>query len=283
MTNTIESSENERSRLGSLSAAGKARFAAFTLVAAALLAVNALEMPRDLLVSPVTGWFQEMGIHQFHDMVLFATLWVGLFAAVALQLYRPTGRVNAVLAPLALFAPMALVAYLADSPLFTGFAISAVLALLALALHPAGRSLRRFDRVERVDRRTAGLLALGAIPLLAFAGLELSRQFGSGDDHAMLVHYGGMAVVAGFVVLMGVLAVLRERDWRFAAWSAGLVAAFTGVASAAFPAMESSLGTYGGALLALWAVAFVVSVEYARRDAAETERESVVERGTRPA
>lgn len=55
-----------------------------------------------------------------------------------------------------------------------------------------------------------------------------------------------MRVAAFFVVVMGALAVLRKRDWRFAAWSAGLTAAYLGVLSLTYPAFESSLGLIGG-------------------------------------
>ncbi|MFC6973856.1 hypothetical protein ACFQL1_02920 [Halomicroarcula sp. GCM10025709] len=178
---------------------------------------------------------------------------------------------NTILAPVFAVSVVAVFAFLAESPLFTGFLTTSVLAVVALALHPAGRSLLRFDRVEAVDRRLAGLFVVGAVPLLAFATLETTKPLGIADEHALFVHYGAMAITAALVVLMGALAVLRRRDWRFAAWSSGLLAATLGVVSVGFPTIESSLGVLGGALAIAWALAFVAGVEYARRDSVQAD------------
>lgn len=269
---TLESSNTDDSRLGSLSTLSKVRFAAFTLVALAIIAFNLVMTPTYLLAAPVMGWFQDLGAHQVHDMTVGTLIWLAFIVPMALMLYHPTDRVNAILAPLVASASIAVMAFLAGSFLFEGFVIGSVLALVALVLHPAGRSLARFDRVGSVDRRIVGLFAVGAIPLLVYAGLELVRQIGPVDEHVLFVHYGGMAVVAFLVVLMGALAVFRRRDWRFAAWSAGLMAAFVGLVSIAYPTGVSSAGTIAGSLLLLWGVAFVASVEYVHRgDAKEAE------------
>lgn len=250
--------------LESLSAAGKARFGAFTLVALGALVV-AGAMMRGELAMVYTGWFQDFGVHQVHDQLLFTFLWIALVVPFALLLYHPTGRVNTVLAPVLFAAPWVVMAVVVDSPILMLGVIFGVLGVLALALHPAGRSVLAFDRIESVDRNLAGLFAVGAVPLAAYGGIELYKQFTITDDHALFVHFGSMALAAFFVVVMGGLAVLRERDWRFAAWSAGLTAAVLGVVSVAYPAIESSLGLVGGGLLVLWAVAFVAAVEYVRR------------------
>lgn len=242
-----------------------ARRVAFSLVLLVLAGLNLVMAPRALLVSPVMGWVQSMGPHQLHDMTIFATLWLAVLVPVALLLYRPRKHVNAILAPLVAFVPLTAFGLVIDSPIAMSFVLGTVLTLVALALHPAARSALRFDRVERVDRRLLGLFALGGVPVLVYAGLEASKQLARTGDHALFVHYGGMAAASLVVVAMGALAVVRVRDWRFAAWLAGALAAFVGVASAVFPTMESSLGLAGGALLVLWAVAFVASVEFVRR------------------
>lgn len=251
------------SGLESLSTAGKARFAAFTLVALGALVVAAAMMRGELALA-YTGWFQDFGVHQVHDQLLFTFLWIALVIPFALLCYHPTGRVNTVLAPVLFAVPWIVMAVVVDSPILMLGVIFGVLGVLALALHPAGRSVLLFDRVESVDPYLAGLFAIGAAPLAVYGGLELYEQFTVTDDHALFVHFGSMALAAFFVVVMGALAVLRERDWRFAAWSAGLTAALLGVVSVAYPAVESSLGL-GGGLLVLWAIAFVVAVEYVRR------------------
>ena len=238
MTTIKGSSDIGGSRLGSLSTAGKVRFAAFTLVALAIIATNLVMTPIYLLVSPATGWFQEMGIHQVHDMTVAALIWLAFIVPMALLLYHPTDRVNTILPPLVANVSVAIMAFFAGSFLFEGFLIGSVLALAALVLHPAGRSLVRFDRVESIDRRLVGLYSIAAIPLLVYAGFEVAKQVGRIDEHVLFVHYGGMAVVAFLVVFMGALAVFRRRDWRFAAWSAGLFAAYVGGLSVAFPSSE---------------------------------------------
>lgn len=269
MANNIGSAGSIGSTFGSLGTVAKVRLAAFTLVVAGMLAINFLMTPTEVLTPAFAGWFQDLGVHQIHDMTVAALVWLAFAVPLALLLYRPTKRVNTLLAPLLFAVSTAIMAFLAESFLFMGFATMSALAIVALLLHPAGRSLGGFDRVESVDRRVAGLFAIGAIPLLLYAALELAKQVGPVDEHVVFVHYGAMTNAALLVVLMGALAVVRRRDWRFAAWSAGLIAAFVGLASIAYPASPSSLGLIGGGLLVLWAVAFVASVEYVRRGEAE--------------
>lgn len=266
MTNSVESSELEHTGLRGLGTSGRIRFVGFTLVVLAILAMNLAMTPLEVLSAAFVGWFQDAGTHQVHDMVISALIWLAFIGPVVLLLYRPTTRVNTVLVPALTAIPIAIMAFLAETFLATGFAIMSVLALGAIALHPAGRSLARLDRVDGVDRRLGVLYLIGAVPLVVLAGFELSRQFGPVDEHVLFVHFGGMAVAALLVVLLGALAVVRERDWRFATWFAGLMAAFVGLASVVHPGVESSLGPIGGAALFAWAALFVAGVEYVRRD-----------------
>lgn len=235
----------------------------------ATLALAAVMMRSELAMA-FTGWTTNLGTHQVHDLTLFSMLWIALVAPLALLLYRPVGRVNTVLAPIAFLAPIAVFAFLADSPIVMLPVIFGALSLVVLALHPAGRSLLRFDRVERVDRALAALVVVAAIPLLVFAGDQVVRQLTLGDEHALFVHYGAMAIGSVYVVLMGSLAVLRQRDWRFAAWSAGLIAVVIGAASVVFDA-ASSVGMLWGSLAILWGIVFVVGVEYVRSRAGVDE------------
>lgn len=268
---------------GSLNTRENVRFGAFSLVVLALLALNVVMTPPEILTAPFVGWFGEVGIHQVHDMTVASMIWLLLIVPLLLLLYHPTGRVNTVMAPLILVVPHAVLAFLSGSFLFRPFVIMSILALLAVVLHPAGRSLAQFDRVETVDWRLAVLYVLGAVPLLVYAGFEAAKQLGPVDEHVVFVHYGGMAVGGLFIILMGALAILRTRDWRFATWSTGLVAAFIGLVSIAYPAVESSVGMAGGSLLLLWAVAFVASVEYVRRGGLGSPAESLDEATTESA
>lgn len=279
---TVDASEPTATRIGALTTRGKARFGLFTLAVLALIALNVILTPTEILLAAFTGWFDSFGTHQVHDMTVAAVLWLAFVVPAVLLLYHPTARVNTILAPVVTAVILAAFAFLANSFLLTGFAIGSVVALAALALHPAGRSLVRFDRVDSVDWRLVGLFALGGVSLLVYAGLELVKQLGPVDEHVLFVHFGAMAIAAFLVVLMGALAVFRQRDWRFAAWFAGVLAAFIGLVSIAYPSMPSSLGIVGGILLLLWAVAYVAGVEYVRRDLAESDDSSADARG-RPA
>jgi hypothetical protein len=270
----ITAAESTGSRLGSLTTVGKVRFGFFTLAALLLLALNVLLVPSTALTRVVLGFVQEFGPHQIHDMVGSAIVWLAFVAPLALLLYHPKERVNTVLVPIMVTGPIAVLGYLSDSPLVMAYSIVSILALVVVGFHPAGRSLVQFDRVESVDRRLAGLFAVGAVPLLIYAALEVSKQLGPVDEHGLFVHYGAMAIAAFLVVFMGAMAVFRQRDRRFATWFAGLMAAYIGLASIAYPTNASSVGLVGGALLFLWAVAFVAGVEYVRRSDVDGEADS---------
>ncbi|WP_255197276.1 hypothetical protein [Halorarius litoreus] len=249
---------------------GKVRRAAFYVVAVGALGLAVFMLGGELLLG-ITGWVENLGIHQIHDLTIFGLLWLALVVPLALLLYRPARRVNTILAPILFLVPVAIFAALANSPILMLPLIFGVLGLVALVLHPAGRDLLRFDRTESPSRILVGLLVVAAVPLLLYAGDQLVRQLTLADEHAMFVHYAGMAIASMYVLVMGVLAVVRERDWRFAAWSAGVVALILGVSSILFT-VESSAGVLWGALAVLWAVVFVGAVEYTRRATTEKER-----------
>ena len=254
-----------------LDTVGKARRAAFYVVTVAILGLAALMMNAELALG-ITGWVADLGIHQVHDMTIFGLLWLALVVPVALLLYRPVTRVNTVLAPVLFLVPVAVFAALAGSPILMLPLVFGTLGLVALVLHPAGRDLLRFDRVEDPSRLLGGLLVVAAVPLLVYAGDQVIRQLTLANDHVLFVHYAGMAVASGYVVVMGALAILRERDWRFAAWSAGLVALLVGATSILYTT-ESSAGLLWGSAAIVWAVVFVGAVEYTRR-ATDDERET---------
>lgn len=252
-----------------LDTVGKARRAAFYVVAVGTLGLAVFMLNAELALG-ITGWVENLGIHQIHDMTIFGLLWLALVVPLALLLYHPARRVNTVLAPILFLVPVAIFAALANSPILMLPLIFGVLGLVALALHPAGRDLLQFDRVEAPSRVLVGLLVVAAVPLLLYAGDQVVRQLTLADEHAMFVHYAGMAIASVYVLVMGVLAVVRERDWRFAAWSAGVVALILGVTSILFT-VESSAGVLWGALAVLWAVVFVGAVEYTRRATTDEE------------
>lgn len=218
---------------------------------------------RDMLPLVVTGWYTDIGSHRLHDLNFFALIWLALIGLV-LQLYDPADRVTAVVVPVLVMGPLAVLAVTTGSSIAMLPILFTVVGLVVAALHPAGRSILRVDRVEDVDARLLGLLVVAAVPLLAYAGDQLVTQYTVADEHAALVHYGGMAVLAVLILLFGLLAAVRRRDWRFAAWSAGVLAVYLGASSAAFPALASSAGPMWGGLAVVWGVGFVVAVEAVR-------------------
>ena len=233
----------------------------YAFYAAVLLAIAVpVFMTGEMLLWVVTGWTGFLATHSVHDLVVFGLVWMGLVGLLA-QFYRATDRVNAILAMPLIMVPAAAVGLAAGTELAMMGVVFGAVSLIALALHPAGRSLLSFDRAASPDRLLLGLYAIGALALVAFGGLELVKQFTVADEHAIIQHYGNLAIATFYVALFGGLAVFRGRDWRFAAWSAGFVALYLGASSVVFPGVESSLGTVGGLLVVGWALAFVGLVE----------------------
>jgi hypothetical protein len=140
----------------------------------------------------------------------------------------------------------------------------AAVSLVPLVLHPAGRSVLRFDRVASPDRLLIGLYAVGAVFLVVYSGQELIKQFTLTGEDALRGHYGDLAIATFSMVVWGGFAVLRRRDWRFAAWMTGFVGLYLGVGSALFPTASSSLGLIGGVLMTVWAMVFVGMTELVR-------------------
>lgn len=232
---------------------------------AAVLGALALyaAMVGEMLTFVFVGWFEEPGVHHFHELGLFGLIWLGILG-LAVQLYRPDERVNAVLASVLVMVPLAVIAVSSNSPIAMMPILFGVVGLVVVVLHPAGRSLVGFTRDVRGNRALGGLLAVAALPLLAYAGDQLVSQYTVADDHATFVHYGGMAVVAGFILVMGLLAAVRSRDRRFAAWSAGVAAGYLGLAAVLYPGQPSSPGVLWGTLAIVWSGAFIVAFELTR-------------------
>jgi hypothetical protein len=235
------------------------RRGAFYLSVIGVLAMYAVMMG-DMLTFVFRGWFEEPGVHHFHELTMFGLIWLGILGLLV-QLYRPDERVNAVLVSVLVMIPLAVIAVTTSSPIAMMPIIFGVIGLLVAALHPAGRSLLGFTRDVQGTRTLGGLLAIAALPLLIYAGVQLVNQYAIADDHAAFVHYGGMTMVAGVVLVMGILTIVRSRDRRFAAWSAGILAGYFGLASVLYPAQPSSPGVIWGALLIVWGGAFIVAFE----------------------
>lgn len=247
---------------GALTDLATVRRAAFYVATVGALGLYAAMMG-EMLAFVFTGWFEEPGVHHFHELALFGLVWLGVLG-LAVQLYRPDERVNAVLVSALVMVPLAAVAVSSNSPIAMMPILFGAAGLVVVGLHPAGRSLLGVDRDVPGQRALGGLLAVAAVPLLVYAGDQLVNQYTVADDHAAFVHYGAMATVAALVLVLGLLATVRDRDRRFAAWSSGVLASYFGLAAALYPAQPSSVGVLWGGLALAWGLAFVVAFEWTR-------------------
>ncbi len=198
-----------------------------------------------------------------HDVAygaLFTTAIVGTLA----QLRRPEKNVAGMVMALIPAAALLLVAVLSDdsdvvqrNPL----RYAAWVMVVAALLHPAGRTFFRSFRVSRVNWAMLALIAIAAVPLIAFASTNIRLQRTVEDIHAIMGHFGFMAALCFTVIGVGLLASLRPDGWRLTAWVAGLLVALLGVTSALYPDATSSVDLIWALAAIAWGVAFVAAAE----------------------
>jgi hypothetical protein len=109
------------------------------------------------------------------------------------------------------------------------------------------------------------LVAVAALPLLAFALNNIVLQRDGSSDHAALGHYGYMAAFGITIVGLGVLSSLRLAGWRLVAWATGSLPALLGIASLAFPDVEGRLAMEGALAAIAWAAAYISVAELVGR------------------
>jgi hypothetical protein len=220
--------------------------------------------------------------HRVHDLTfsfLLGTAVVGMLA----QLRAPAKNLASQLMALAPFVGLVLASVLTNlAVLSVPWVVVGSFTLLSATLHPTGRDLYGSLRLARTNRLMLGLVAIGAVPLLAFAFTNLGLQRTAADDHAALGHYGFLAAFGFTVVGVGLLASLQPEGWRLTAWVAGLLPAVLGIASIVFPGAASSLGI-GWAVVAIgWGATFVVAAELTRNALTSSRSPSVTEAITAP-
>lgn len=245
----LESLTRGRSRLE------LARYGAFYLVAVVFL-VMAVQAVGFLLEWGVTAWFTTaFGDHRVHQIV-DGVLIGGMILGVLVQLYRPERRVAAMQSTIVLMVVFSAFAFLGGGP--AGEVLPfLVFALVLGVLHPSGQEMLRPYTAGRFSPRLAGLVAVAAVPLVAFAANQFGLQLSVVDEHAAIGHWGSMAAFALSVGLVGLLASLKTRWWLYPVGLAGVFAAVHGLASMLF-STASSVGALWGGLELLWGVAFVV-------------------------
>jgi hypothetical protein len=225
----------------------------------------------------VIGWFDTDagGIHRVHDLgfgILFGILLTGALVALA----RRPERKPSVFLQIVAVAVAALVSGVVSAT--TGYVVIALVVVVAAAilyvLHPARGTLLRTPGEPSPMMATAAVA--GAVPLVWF-GLTTARLQRDGppaDPHVQAGHWATMAAMAFALVLVGLLASLRLRGWRFTAWCAGLGAAVYGLASIVFHRFPSvpipypgSEGVGWGLVALLGGLAFIAVSEWEARRA----------------
>lgn len=201
-------------------------------------------------------------LHRIHDLAYGFVFAIGVVGVLA-QLRRPARNVAGMAMALVPWAGLLLAALLSDSyssivernpwyPL-------AVVTVVTVLLHPAGRQFVRSFGVSRINWLMLALVGVAAVPLLSFAATNVRLQETVADQHAGMGHYGFMAAFSYAVLGTGLLASLRPDGWRLTAWAAGLLPALLGVSSLLYPDLSSSLEV-GWALAAIaWGAAFVAA------------------------
>jgi hypothetical protein len=249
-------------------------FALAVLITLAQAGLNALmvllmSLAPELLPAPLSQ-MQHFTLleHRIHDLT-FGFLFVPAALGLLAQLGRPARNVAGMAMALIPWAGLLLAALLSEAfapvILFNPSRVVAALTLIAALLHPAGRHFFRSFRVSRVDWTSLALVAVAAVPLLAFASINIGLQRTLPGPHAAMGHYGFMAAFAFTVIGVGLVASLRPAGWRLSAWVAGLLPVLLGVASLLYPLVDSSLGL-GWALAAIaWGVGFVARSELAAK------------------
>ena len=268
-TNVNSTSAAGESSPGEGGTASRSTFERIRLGGFYLLLLLALAMTvaflRELLPLVVLGWTPavgaELGIHRLHAMGIagvVAVILLGVFA----QAYRPTARVAAMWGALVTMtvATAGTLAYGVGRPeeVVPFFVVIGLMTLL----HPAGRNV--LERGASYSPALLALVAVAAVPLLAFVVDQFALTPNASDPHAIDGHYVMMAALAVAPLAYGVFAALGFTGWRLAAWLAALSPLYHGLMSVAFPAQASSVGTMWGAAAIAWAVAFVLVAEYSR-------------------
>jgi hypothetical protein len=249
---------------GSGSTLARIRLGVFYLLILVALAMTVAFL-RELLPLIVLGWTPavgaELGIHRLHVMGIagvVAVILLGVFA----QTYRPTARVAAMWGALVTMtvATVGTLAYGVGRPeeVVPFFVVIGLMTLI----HPAGRDLLR--RGSSYSPALLALVAVAALPLLAFLVNQFALTPNASDPHAVEGHYVMMAALAVTPLAYGTVAALGFAGWRLAAWFAALGPLYHGLMSVAFPAQSSSVGMMWGVAAIAWAVAFVLVAEYSR-------------------
>jgi len=251
------------------------RLISFWVLMVLLLFLHLGERPEQLsYVFTAFGGFPD-GAGATHEIHWFAQ---GVFAwailtAVAAQLHRPAAQVGAAWVYGASTVLMfAMVLALADLPaeVVPIVAAAIIIAGIAFVVHPSTWRAK-YASLERPSPSLLALVAVAAVPLIAYATGQLGIHAGSGphDEHHQFGHWIVMAVYALLVLLFGAVAAWKVSGWRFPLWTAGLMAAALGLGSLGITAV-SQLSTVWAVLAIAWGTVFIGVGELQARSRLDT-------------
>ncbi|KKU04010.1 MAG: hypothetical protein UX06_C0029G0011 [Candidatus Giovannonibacteria bacterium GW2011_GWA2_45_21] len=103
-------------------------------------------------------------------------------------------------------------------------------------------------------------------PSMDSGGMTMDNAAGHDDqEHIDAGHYRNMAALGFIIILLGLLASFKPQGWRVAAWIAGFLPIFLGLASVVLPDAESSLGLGWSFAAVVWGIVFFAAAEFTRR------------------
>ncbi|GGC62765.1 hypothetical protein [Haloferax sulfurifontis] len=257
-TNTRSSGDAPGASGDAATAFGRARLYAFYLLAVVTLVMAAVFVS-ELLSFAVVGWGaggDVLAEHRLHLMVIAANVWI-LILGVASQLYRPLKRVALMQVAFAVTTLVLVGTVVGGGPVEEVVPFFVLTGLMML-FHPAGRDVVSVG--DDYSPALLGLVAVAALPVLAFAGNQFGLQ-ATGDVHAVAGHYMEMAAMAIGLLLLGLVAAAGAPGHRVVAWLTGGLAVYFGAVSLAFPTQVSSVGTMWAIALVAWGLAFVAASE----------------------
>lgn len=246
-------------------------YAVTTLFSLLLLALLGFPLLFVVLVwvpeSTLLSLFDDIGpadlAHRIHEMGLGVIAWA-MVLGVVVQFRKPERRVAPLLQALAVSLVILVIGVIVGTSNPAEDAVFLVPMLLLAFLHPRARDL---VRVPGLDKVMTGLVALAAVPWVAFAIAQgrLQRLDVAGDVHAEAEHWALMAGFAILVVLWGLIGASDHPGWRLTAWITVFASAFYGLQSILFSDFPSAAPTALAIAAIVWAVAYgVASMRRAR-------------------
>ncbi|WP_344619099.1 hypothetical protein [Dactylosporangium salmoneum] len=234
---------------------GAAVLTAGVRVAAVVFAVSWLVFPGFGLIDLSVTWDPEWLVALEAGWGLMFTVFVA--AAFVRVAVRPRRSAPAVAQLLCVAVTLAVSAAASLEWPLVLVALAVAAEALAVAFAPGREPLRAGG--FRVDRPLAVLAGLGALPWLAYANAMYAANrvtLQPSDISIGIDHYAVQGAVGLALVALSAMAACWVRGRRFVGIGVGLVAAYLGLVSLAWPGTPGGFGPVWSALSMAWGVAF---------------------------